>query len=144
MTIERALDLNEHLPVSFNDPNEYEYVAFLWDAFEVNYTRGKYQFAFLAYHMLIMSFVYFKIWQIRAIYPGDFNKSIVSLDKETMKYLDKAQSPFSLYVLPEKATPRLFRFVGCCDDNIGVYESFVQTRNKCSSSQWKQTFQKPR
>jgi len=25
-----------------------------------NYTHGKYQFAFLAYHMLAMSFVYFK------------------------------------------------------------------------------------
>jgi len=32
--------------------------------FETNFTYGKYQFAFLAYHMLAMSFVYFNIWQI--------------------------------------------------------------------------------
>ena len=45
--------------------SEQEYIEFLWDAFESNYTHGKYQFAFLAYHMLTMSFVYFNIWQIR-------------------------------------------------------------------------------
>ena len=27
--------------------------------------HAKYQFAFLAYHMLTMSFVYFNIWQIK-------------------------------------------------------------------------------
>ena len=42
---------------------------FLWDAFETNYTHGKYQFAFLAYHMLTMSFVYFNLWQIREPEP---------------------------------------------------------------------------
>ena len=40
-------------------------LVILWDAFEMNYTNGKYQFAFLAYHMLTMSFVYFNIWQIK-------------------------------------------------------------------------------
>ena len=28
------------------------------DTFEMNYSHGKYQFAFLAHHMLTMSFVY--------------------------------------------------------------------------------------
>jgi len=42
--------------------DEQDYVAFLSDAFETNYTHGKYQFAVLAYHMLTKSFVYFNIW----------------------------------------------------------------------------------
>ena len=63
--MEEAADLSDYLPLSFSSPKEQEYVAFLWDAFETNYTHGKYQFAFLAYHMLTMSFVYFNIWQIK-------------------------------------------------------------------------------
>ena len=57
--MEEAAELGDYLPLSFNRPNEQDYVTFLWDAFETNYTHGKYQFAFLAYHMLAMSFVYF-------------------------------------------------------------------------------------
>ena len=50
--MEKAAELSDYLPLSFNSPEEQEYVAFLWDTFETNYTHGKYQFAFLAYHML--------------------------------------------------------------------------------------------
>ncbi len=45
---------------------------FLWNAAQSNYDNGNYQFAFLAYHMLTMSFVYFNIWQIKQTKPEDF------------------------------------------------------------------------
>ena len=70
--MEEAAELANYLPSSFKTPTEQEYIAFLWDAFETNYTHGKYQFAFLAYHMLTMSFVYFNIWQIRQARLEDF------------------------------------------------------------------------
>ena len=54
--MEDATELAEFLPISFQTPKEQEYIEFLWDAFETNYAHGKYQFAFLAYHMLTMSF----------------------------------------------------------------------------------------
>lgn len=57
--MEEAYELGTYLPVSFKSPKEQEYIAFLWDAFDTNYAHGNYQFAFLAYHMLTMSFVYF-------------------------------------------------------------------------------------
>lgn len=56
-----ALELHTYLPLSFKTRSEQDYIAFLWDAFETNYTHGKYQFAFLAYHMLTMSCVYFNM-----------------------------------------------------------------------------------
>jgi len=55
--MEEAAELADYLPLSFKTRSEQEYIEFLWDAFETNYTHGKYQFAFLAYHMLTMSFV---------------------------------------------------------------------------------------
>lgn len=52
--MEEAVELGNYLPLSFKSPKKQEYIAFLWDAFETNYTHGKYQFAFLAYHMLAL------------------------------------------------------------------------------------------
>jgi hypothetical protein len=63
--MEESLELNNYLPLSFKTRSEQDYMQFLWEAFESNYENGKYQFAFLAYHMLTMSFVYFNIWQIK-------------------------------------------------------------------------------
>ena len=71
-----------------------EYVAFLWDTFETNYTHGKYQFAFLAYHMLTMSFGYFNIWQIKRTEPKNFEMSLIGVGKDVEKNLIAATSPF--------------------------------------------------
>ena len=46
--MEEAADLANYLPLSFKTPREQEYIEFLWDAFEMNYTHGRYQFAFFA------------------------------------------------------------------------------------------------
>src|SRR6202030_3050138 len=54
--MEEAAELANYLPLSFKTQTEQEYVEFRWDAFETNYTHGKYQFAFLAYHMLSCCF----------------------------------------------------------------------------------------
>ncbi len=52
--MEEAAELESYLPLSYKSPKEQEYIAFLRDAFESNYQNEKYQFAFLAYHMLTM------------------------------------------------------------------------------------------
>ena len=83
--MEEAAELGNSLPLSFKSPKEQEYIAFLWDAFETNYTHAKYQFAFLAYHMLTMSFVYFNIWQIKQTEPDDFSKGLIGFGKDVEK-----------------------------------------------------------
>ena len=89
-------NLAYYLPLSFKSPKEQEYIAFLWDAFETNYTYGKYQFAFLAYHMLTMCFVYFNIWQIKQAEPKDFEKGLIGFGKNIEKSLTEATSPLCL------------------------------------------------
>jgi hypothetical protein len=61
--MEEAVELESRLQIFFKSPKEQEYIAFLWDAFDTNYEHGRYQFAFLAYHRLAMSFVYFNLWR---------------------------------------------------------------------------------
>jgi len=60
-----ASDILDYLPYSFKTRDEQDYINFLWESFECNYNNAKYPFAFIAYHMLYMSFVYFEVWQIK-------------------------------------------------------------------------------
>ncbi len=105
--MEEAAELGNYLPLSFKTPKEQEYIEFLWDAFETNYTHGKYQFAFLAYHMLTMSFVYFNIWQIRQTWPEDFEKGLIGFGKDIEKSLLEATSPFVFSTVNERSILRL-------------------------------------
>ena len=85
--MEEAFELDSYLPLSFQSPKEQEYIAFLWEAFETNYAHGKYQFAFLAYHMLTMSFIYFNIWQIKQTEPKNFEMGLIGFGKDVEKNL---------------------------------------------------------
>ena len=97
--MEEATELGSYLPISFKSPKEQEYISFLWDAFGTNYEHGKYQFGFLAYHMLAMSFVYFNIWQIREAHPEDFKKGLIGFARDEKSLLG-ATSPFAFKCCP--------------------------------------------
>ena len=123
-----ALELNDYLPLSFKSQKEQEYIAFLWEAFETNYVHGKYQFAFLAYHMLTMSFVYFNIWQIRQARPEDFAKGLIGFARDEKELL-AATSPFAFSVVPECTMLRFLKLISCDNAKIGTYAKLVDDRN---------------
>lgn len=130
--MEEAADLGDYLPLSFKTPKEQEYIEFLWDAFETNYTHGKYQFAFLAYHMLTMSFVYFNIWQIKQAQPGDFEKAMVGFDRNIEKEIMTATSPFIFWRFSESSVMRFMRLIGCSSDRTASFTSLVKDRNSAA------------
>lgn len=127
--MEEAVELGNYLPLSYKSPEEQEYITFLWDTFETNYTYGKYQFAFLAYHMLTMSFIYFKIWQIKQTEPGDFAKAMVGFDKDQEKKLMNATSPFTFWCVKESSVMRFLKLIGCDNSKVGSYAALVKERN---------------
>jgi hypothetical protein len=126
--MEEAAELSNYLPLSFKTPKEQEYIQFLWDAFEMNYANGKYQFAFLAYHMLTMSFVYFNIWQIKQTEPSDFEKGLIGFGRDE-KALIEAASPFAFSVVPERTMLRFLKLIACDNGKIGTYAKLVDDRN---------------
>ena len=128
--MEEATELTNYLPLSFKTPKEQEYIEFLWDAFETNYTHGKYQFAFLAYHMLTMSFVYFNIWQIKQTEPGDFHKGLIGFGKDVEKTLLEATSPFVFSTVNERTMLRFLKLIACDNGKIGTYAKLVDDRNE--------------
>ncbi len=127
--MEDAAELGSYLPISFKSPKEQEYIEFLWDAFETNYTHGKYQFAFLAYHMLTMSFVYFNIWQIKQTEHDDFAKGLIGFGKDVEKSLLEATSPFVFSAVNERTILRLLKLIACDNGKIGTYAKLVDDRN---------------
>jgi hypothetical protein len=127
--MEEAAELSNYLPLSFKTPKEQEYIEFLWDAFETNYTHGKYQFAFLAYHMLTMSFVYFNIWQIKQTEPKDFAMGLIGFGKDIEKSLLEATSPFVFSTVNERSILRFLKLIACDNSKIGTYAKLVDDRN---------------
>ena len=132
--MEDAFELSSFLPLSYKGPTEEKYIRFLWDAFESNYTNEKFQFAFLAYHMLTMSFVYFNVWQIRRADLRDFQRALIGFSKETEHELLKAQSPFEFSVVGESAILRLLKLIECDNSKIGTYAKLVKDRNEAAHS----------
>jgi hypothetical protein len=132
--MEEAAELGNYLPLSFKTPKEEEYIRFLWDAFETNYTHGKYQFAFLAYHMLTMSFVYFNIWQIKQNRPQDFEKGLIGFGKDIEKNLLDASSPFVFSTVNERSILRFLKLIACDNAKIGTYTKLVDDRNDTAHS----------
>jgi len=127
--MEEAAELGNYLPLSFKSPKEQEYIEFLWDAFETNYTHGKYQFAFLAYHMLTMSFVYFNIWQIKQTESKDFTMGLIGFGKDIEKSLLEATSPFVFSTVNERSILRFLKLIACDNGKIGTYAKLVDDRN---------------
>jgi len=127
--MEEAAELGNYLPLSFKSPKEQEYIEFLWDAFETNYTHGKYQFSFLAYHMLTMSFVYFNIWQIKQTTPKDFAMGLIGFGKDIEKSLLEATSPFVFSTVNERSILRFLKLIACDNGKIGTYAKLVDDRN---------------
>ena len=129
MAADDAYEIGSYLPVSFNTPSEQEYITFLWEAFAVNYANGKHQFAFLACHMLMMSFVYSKLWQIKKVFYDDFRKSTIALDQNSENYINTINSPFGFSKAPERTAMRFLRLIGCDYSKIGNYQKLVDERN---------------
>ena len=130
--MEEAAELGNYLPLSFKTRSEQEYIAYLWDAFEINYTHGKYQFAFLAYHMLTMSSIYFNIWQIRQAKPKDFEMGLIGFGKDIEKNLLTATSPFAFSSVKERSILRILKLIACDNGQIGTYAKLVDDRNEAA------------
>lgn len=128
--MEDAAELAGYLPLSFKTQKEQEYIEFLWEAFETNRTHGKYQFAFLAYHMLTMSFVYFNIWQIKQTEPKEFAMGLIGFGREVEKSLLEATSPFAFSMVNERSILRFFKLIACDNSKIGTYAKLVDDRNE--------------
>lgn len=128
--MEESFDILNYLPIRFKNRTEQEYIEFLWDSFESNYSNEKYQFSFMAYHMLFMCFVYFNVWQIKKIHQEDYNKITLGFND----CFATATSPFGFSAEMESKIFLLFTFFGLGKEKIGKYKKLVKNRNEIAHS----------
>ncbi len=140
--MEEARRIFDYLPV--NPPDE-EYIRFLWDAFESNYKNGKYQFSFIAVHMLFMCFVYYQIAKIYKIDPnncknlmvftGKVHDHIEDYEKKILQGKEVALAPLQKFSLEsEKTIMGLFLSIQCDREEIRQFRTIVDSRNKIAHS----------
>jgi len=129
-----ANDILVYLPNSFKTRDEQDYINFLWESYESNYNNGKYPFAFIAFHMLYMSFVYFEVWQIKENRTADFEKAMIGFSKDFERLLMTATTPFAFVELGESNFIRFLKLIGCDNAQIGNYTSSVKSRNDAAHS----------
>ncbi len=129
-----ASDILAYLPNSFKTRDEQDYINFLWESYESNYNNGKYPFAFIAFHMLYMSFVYFEVWQIKENRTADFEKAMIGFNKDFERLLMTATTPFAFVELGESNFIRFLKLIGCDNSQIGNYTSSVKSRNDAAHS----------
>ena len=135
-----AIDIMEYLPNSYKTRDEQDYINFLWESFESDYNNAKYPFAFIAYHMLYMSFVYFEVWQIKENRKIDFEKAMVGLSNEMESDFMNAVTPFAFVKSNEAPFFKFFKLLGCDNSKIGTYKKSVDDRNNSSHSNGKILF----
>ncbi len=150
-----AEDILQYLPNSYKTRDEQEYINFLWDSFEVNYENKKYQFAFMAYHLIFMTYAYFQIWKIYNGNIEDFKKSCLGFDKldtligelELRNVKNLAESkplevlyPFSFSEINERTVMIFFKLIGCDKSKIGRYKKIVDERNEIAHANGKLIF----
>lgn len=127
--MEEATYIFNYLPVRYKDINEDEYITYLWDSFKSNYDNEKYQFAFMAYHMMFMSFVYFNIWQVKSVREDDFNKIKLGFSDR----LDKVTNPFMFSTEGESRIFDLMKYLCASHSDVnalvGKYKKLVKDRN---------------
>lgn len=130
----KASDILTYLPNSFKTREEQDYINFLWESYESNYNNGKYPFAFIAFHMLYMSFVYFEVWQIKENRTADFEKAMIGFNKDFERLMMTATTPFAFVELGESNFIRFLKLIGCDNSQIGNYTSSVKSRNDAAHS----------
>jgi len=150
-----AIDILSYLPNSFKTRDEQDYINFLWESYESNYSNGKYQFSFLAFHLLFMSYCYFQIWKIYNTHSEDFVKSLLGFERldeiiqkiEELNVANKAENrpleqlyPFSLSEVNESTVMNFFKLIGCDKSKIGKYKKIVKDRNEIAHANGKMVF----
>ena len=132
--MDEAYQIFDYLPVRFKNENETEYINFLWSSFESNHEKGNYQFAVIAYHMLFMSFIYFKVWQIKNNTSANFENSLIGFADKIEKSFMEATSPFSFSEEQEARIFLFFKLIGIGPERIGKYKKLVKDRNEIAHS----------
>lgn len=127
----------EYLPEEYADETEKKYIDALMLAAQTSYENGLYQFAYVQYHMLFMTAVYYALLKVSIIHKEELEKALFYLLKD--RYSDfwkesntKAGKLYfgSFALVSESDVFMLLSVVGLDNDLLGELQKLVKERNK--------------
>lgn len=134
---DELLKMLEYLPEEFADETEEKYIEALILAAQTSYENGLYQFAYVQYHMLFMTAVYYAILKVSVLHEEELKKALYYLLKD--RYADfwketntkNGKLYFgSFAVISESDVFMLLSVVGLDNSLLGELQKLVQERNK--------------
>lgn len=127
----------EYLPEEFEDDTEEKYIDALMLAAQTSYENGLYQFAYVQYHMLFMTAVYYALLKVSVFHKEELNKALYYLlrDRFSDFWSESNKKAGKLYfgsfaIINESDVFMLLRVVGLDSDLLGELQKLVRERNK--------------
>ena len=134
---EELFKMLEYLPEEFEDDTEEKYIDALMLAAQTSYENGLYQFAYVQYHMLFMTAVYYAILKVTVLHEEDLKTALYYLLKDRYSEFWKETNtkngkPYfgSFAVINESDVFLLLRVVGLDNNLLGELKKLVEERNK--------------
>ncbi|SJZ96238.1 hypothetical protein SAMN02745191_2238 [Anaerorhabdus furcosa] len=128
---------NDFLPIYQIDSNEIDYNRTLFKAFELSYTNGLFQFAYIQMHMLFMVCIYNMLLKLSIIYPAELETAIHYMlkDRSSDFYGKSNTKNGKLYFgsfacISESDVFLLLKIVGMDSNLKGELTKLVTERNK--------------
>lgn len=127
----------EYLPEEYADETEEKYIDAVMLAAQTSYENGLYQFAYVQYHMLFMTAVYYAILKVSIFHEEELKKALYYLLKD--RYADfwketntKNGNLYfgSFALINESDVFLLLRVVGLDNNLLGELKKLVEERNK--------------
>jgi len=130
-------EINKYLPELFQDDSEEKYIEALRLALETSYYNGLYQFAYVQYHMLFMTAIYFALLKVAKCHKDEVDEALYYLlkDRKSEFYGEENTKNGELYfgsfaAISESDVFMLLRVIGLDDSLLGELKNFVKSRNK--------------
>lgn len=120
------------LPIKYPSVENGEYVDFWWNSYTENFNVENFHLAFLSFHMLYMTAVYFLLYKISKIYRPAYEHSLFHMGNEEESNYLRIDSAFSFVNMNEKAVFRFLKIAGADHSFIGEVSKFIEERNNAS------------
>ena len=134
---DELIKIFEYLPEEFVDDTEEKYINALMLAAQTSYENGLYQFAYVQYHMLFMTAIYYSLLKVSVLHEAELKEALYYLLKDRYSDFWKESNTKngklyfgSFAVISESDVFLLLRIVGLDNDLLGELQKLVQERNK--------------
>ncbi len=125
-------DIFQFLPLNYSSSAESEYVSFWWETYNTNIEQQNYHVAFLAFHILYMTAIYFMLYRISRLHRLPYEHSLFQMAYDDEVYYLSINSAFSFSKMNERGVFRFLKIAGADQDLIKDVSRFIEDRNNAA------------